>query len=165
MKTLELRYPDGSGWRIQRAADNADWKLIGAKAGEKLEVTKANAATYSLGLLELADVAPRDAKEDKKPGGLENPIEINATTLDGLSYAIKVGRLEGDNYFVSFQSSGELAKEGGDKERAERIKKIEERMPREKLLSSHVLLIPKSKLDDTLKKRDELLEKKTAAKK
>ena len=29
-----------------------------------------------------------------------------------------------------------------------------------KLLSQHVLLIPKSKLEDTLKKRAELLEKK-----
>jgi hypothetical protein len=38
-------------------------------------------------------------------------------------------------------------------------------MPREKLLSAHVLLIPKTKLDDTLKKRSDLLEKKDDAKK
>ncbi len=161
VKTLELRYPGGSGWRIERSADNADWKLAGAKPGEKLEVTRANAASYTLGLLELADVAPRDVKDT----GLDDPVLISATTLDGLSYAIKVGKLQGDSYFVSFQSSGELMKEGDDKDRAERIKKIEERIPREKLLSSHVLLIPKSKLEDTLKKRDDLLEKKDAAKK
>ena len=161
VKALELRYPDGSGWRIERAADNADWKLTGARPGEKLEVTRANSASYSLGLLELADVAPKDARDT----GLNNPILINASTLDGLSYAMKVGRLEGDSYYVSFQSSGELAKAEGDKDRAERIKKVEERLPREKLLSQHVLLVPKSKLDDTLKKRDELLEKKGGAKK
>lgn len=161
IKTLELRYPDGSGWRIERSADNADWKLAGAKPGEKLEITKANAASYSLGLLELADVAPNDAKDT----GLDNPTLITAATLDGLSYAIKVGKLQGESYHVAFQSSGELLKEGGDKERAERIRKIEERLPRDKLLSAHVLLIPKSKLDDTLKKRDELLEKKSNEKK
>ena len=41
----------------------------------------------------------------------------------------------------------------------------EERLPREKLLSGYVLLIPKSKLEDTLKKRPEMLEKKDDAKK
>jgi hypothetical protein len=161
VKSLDVRFPDGSGWRIERNADNADWKLAGARPGEKLEITKANSASYSLSMLQLADVAPKDAKDT----GLDSPIAIEATTLDGLSYAIKVGKLQGDNYFVSFQSSGELVKDGGDKERAERVKKLEERLPREKLLSSHVLLIPKSRLDDTLKKRDDLLEKKDNAKK
>jgi len=141
VKALEVRYPGGEGWRIERTGDNADWKLAGAKPGEKLEIPKANAASYSLGLLELADVAPKDAKDT----GLDKPILVNATTLAGVSYAIKVGRLEGDNHYVAFTSSGDQA--------------------REKLLSRHVLLVPKSKLEDTLKPRAELLEKKDAARK
>jgi hypothetical protein len=141
VKTLEVRYPGGDGWRIERTGDNADWKLAGAKAGEKLDIPKANAASYSLGLLELADVAPKDVKDT----GLDKPTLINATTLAGGSYAIKVGRLEQENYYVAFTSSGE--------------------QPREKLLSRHVLLVPKSKLEDTLKPRAELLEKKDAGKK
>jgi hypothetical protein len=155
VKTLEVRYPDGGGYRIERDGDNAEWRLAGARAGEKLEVTKANAASYSLSLLELADVAPKGTK-------LEEPVSIQATTLDGLSYAIEVGKLQGDNYPVRFRSSGTPRKDDKD---AERIKKLEERLPREKLLSSYVLLIPKGKLEDTLKKRGELLEKKEEAKK
>jgi hypothetical protein len=161
-KSVAVRFPDGTGWRIERSADNAEWKLDGAKAGEKLEVTKANAASYSLSLLELADVAPKDAKDT----GLDSPTLINASTLDGLDYAIKVGKLEGQNYYVSFQVSGEPEKDtGADKDRAERIKKLEERLPREKRLSAYVLLVPKSKLDDTLKKREDLLAKSDEAKK
>ena len=155
VKTLEVRYPEGGGYRIERDGDNADWRLAGARPDEKLEVTKANAASYSLGLLELADVAPQGLT-------LEQPVSIQATTFDGLSYAIKVGKLQGDNYPVSFSSSGTARKDEKD---AERIKKMEERLPREKLLSSYVLLIPKSKLEDTLKKRPEMLEKKDDAKK
>jgi hypothetical protein len=155
VKTLEVRYPEGGGYRIERDGDNADWRLAGARPDEKLEVTKANAASYSLGLLELADVAPQGLT-------LEQPVSIQATTFDGLSYAIKVGKLQGDNYPVSFSSSGTARKDEKD---AERIKKMEERLPREKLLSSYVLLIPKSKLEDTLKKRAEMLEKKDDAKK
>ena len=164
VKTLELRNPDGGGWRIERAADNADWKLDGAKPGEKLDAGKANSASYSLSLLELADVAPPEAKQNTELTGLDKPTLIDATTLDGLSYQIRVGKPEGDNYFVTFTSSGTPAAPSGKDDDA-RIKQLNERLPREKLLSDYVLLIPKSKLDDTLKPRAELLEKKPAAKK
>jgi hypothetical protein len=155
VKTLELRYPDGSGWRIERDGDNADWRLAGLKPGEKLDVSRANAASYSLSLLELADVAPPEVKE------IADPTLVKATTLDGLAYDLQVGKLQGDNYPVRFTSSGSVAPNEKD---AERLKKLEERRPREKLLAEHTLLIPKSKLEDTLKKRDDLLEKKDATK-
>ncbi len=142
VKTLEVRYPDGGGWRIERSGDNADWRLANQRPGEKLDVSKANAGSYSLSILELADVAPKDAADT----GLDRPTLINATTLAGRAYAIKVGRLEGENYYVSFQASGPDEK------------------PREKLLAQHVLLVPKAKLEDTLKKRDELVEKKDTKK-
>jgi hypothetical protein len=155
VKTLEVRYPDGGGYRVERNGDNADWRLAGARPDEKLDVTRANAASYSLSMLELADVAPKGTV-------LEQPVTIQASTLDGLSYTIKVGKLQGENYPVSFSSSGTLRKDDKD---AERLRKVEERLPREKLLSDYVLLIPKSRLEDTLKKRAELLEKKDPAKK
>jgi hypothetical protein len=160
VKTLEVRFPDGGGYRIERSGDNADWKLAGLKPGEKLEVTKANAASYVLSMLELADVLPKDTKDT----GLDKPIEIKATTLDSLSYDIKVGKLQGDNYFVTFTSSGTAKPDPKDKD-AERFKKLEERQPREKMLQNYVLLIPKGRLEDTLKKRPEFLEKKEDGKK
>jgi hypothetical protein len=143
VKSLEVRYPDGGGYRIERSGDNADWQMEGLRPGEAVDTGRANAASYSLSLLELADVAPRDAADT----GLDKPTRIDATTLAGRSYAIRVGRLAGENYYVRFESSG-----GEDK-------------PREKMLSQHVLLIPKDKLEDTLKKRAELLEKKQDTKK
>jgi hypothetical protein len=161
VKALEVRYPDGSGWKIERTGDNADWQLAGAKPGEKLDVGKANAASYSLSLLELADVAPKEAKQNSESSGLDKPILINATTLDGLSYAIRVGKAEGDNDYVSFALSGTVQGNESD----ERIKKLKERLPHEKRLSDYVLLIPRAKLEDTLKPRAELLEKKPAARK
>ena len=146
VKRLEVRYPGGGGWRIERAGDNANWKLVGAKPGEKLDIPRANAASYSLQLLELADVAPKDATDT----GLEKPISVDATTLEGAAYAIKVGKLAGDNYHVTFTAS--------------RIKPDTKDAERVKIQSQHVLLIPKSKLDDTLKQRADLLEKKETKK-
>ncbi len=160
VKSLEVKFPDGGGYRIERSGDNADWKLAGLKPGEKLEVTKANAASYSLSMLELTDVLPKDAQDT----GLDKPIEIKAATLDNLAYDIKVGKLQGDNYFVTFTSSGTVKPDPKDKD-AERIKKLEERQPREKLLQNYVLLVPKNRLEDTLKKRAEFLEKREDGKK
>ncbi len=163
VKTLDVRPPTGEAWRIERAADNADWKLAGLKPGEKLDTGRANAASYSLSLLELADVAPDDVKDT----GLDKPTLVNATTLDGLTYELKVGSLVGDNYFVRFSSSGSPAEARGEAAGpdAERLKKLLERLPREKLLADYVLLVPKSKLEDTMKPRAELLEKKADPKK
>jgi hypothetical protein len=149
VKTLEVRTPGGGGYRIERAGDNADWKLAGLKPGEKLDVSRANAASYSLQLLELADVAPKDASDT----GLDKPTLVDATTLDGLSYAIKVGKLVGENYYVTFTSAGTPKVDEKDKAKAA------DKAAREKVLAPHVLLIPKSKLEDTLKPRAELLEK------
>jgi hypothetical protein len=145
VKTLEVRYPDGGGYRIERSGDNADWKLSDAKPGEKLEITRANAASYVLGQLELADVAAKDVQNDGQMSGLDKPVRIQATTLAGASYDIKVGKLVGENYYVSFTSTSE--------------------QPRDKLLAQHVVLIPKSKLEDTLKPRAEMLAKKEDTKK
>ena len=157
VKTLEVKKADGESWKLERAGDNAEWKLTPIKPGEKVNTGNANAATYSLSLLELADVAPDDAKDT----GLDKPTLVNATTLDGLAYEIKVGRLQGDSYFVRFSSSGTVQGPEND----ERTKTLRSRQSRDKVLSDHVLLIPKSKLDDTLKPRADLLEKKADAKK
>ncbi len=161
VKVMEVRFADGTGWKIERSGDNADWKLAGARGDEKLEITSANSASYSLSLIELADVAPANLKPEDT--GLDKPTLVAATTLEGLSYAMKVGKLSGANYYASVAIAGTPKAEGKDAE--ERLKKINERLPREKSLASYVILIPKSKLDDILKKRSELLVKKEEKKK
>ena len=88
---------------------------------------------------------------------------VTATTLDGLTYTLKLGKLSGENYYATVAIAGEPRPEGKDAE--ERLKKINERLPREKALAAYTLLIPKSKLDDIVKKRADLLVKKEEKKK
>jgi len=142
VKSLEVRYPGGDGWRLERTGDSAPWKLDGTlRPGEQVDTSKANAATYVLGLLELADVAPKGASPETT--GLDKPIRLRATTLGGLSYVVAIGKLEGENYYVKLESGG---------------------AEKDKLFMRHVVLIPKSRLEDTLKKRAELIEKKDTKK-
>ena len=152
---------EGEGWKIERSDDKADWKLIGARADEKLEITKANAASYALANLELADIAPPDA--DPKSTGLARPIRVSATTFDGLSYTLSLGRTEGENLYLRVAIDGEPKPVGKDAE--ERLKKMQERLPRERALSAHTLLVAKSQLEDLLKPRAELLARKPERKK
>jgi Domain of unknown function (DUF4340) len=161
VKTLEVRDAAGAAWKIERAGDNADWKLAGIHGGEKLDVAKANAAGYTFARLEVADVAPKDAKPEDT--GLDKPSVVTATTFDGLSYTLKLGKPEGDNDYATLAIAGEPRPEGKDAE--ERLKKINARLPREKALGNYMLLIPKARLDDIVKKRADLLAKKEEKKK
>jgi len=141
IKTLELRSADGTRWRIERTGENAPWKLDGARRGEKLEVTKANAASYSLSLLSLADVAPDSLSAEQ--AGFDKPsATIEASTFAGLDYRLMLGKPEGNAYYVRLSVSGAQVPE------------------RDQELARHRLLIAKSKFEDVLKKRSELLEKK-----
>ena len=148
VKILEVQLAGEQPWKIERARNGAPWVLAGARAGEKVEVTKANSASYSLSLLELADVAPSGTSAQS--AGFDKPTAtISATTFDGLRYGFTVGRLEGNNYYLRFTREGESDN-----------KKDTARLAREQALVPYTLLVAKSKLDDTLKKRSELLEEK-----
>jgi hypothetical protein len=157
VKAMEVSLAGGERWKIERARDDAAWKLSPIRAGEKLDVIRANSASYSLNSVDIADVAAPGMKAADT--GLDKPSAvITAATFDGLTYTVKLGRLAGDNYYASVAIAGEAKASGPDA--AERQKKIAERLPRERALATHTLLIARSKFDDILKKRAELLEKK-----
>lgn len=162
VKSLEVTYADGGSWNIERSGDNADWKLDGLKPGEKLEVTRANSASYSLSNIDIVDVLPKSTKDETT--GLDKPVVAVAQTFDGLTYTLRIGKLTDDsNYHVKVSVAGEPRPEGKDAD--ERAKKFAERLPREKALEGHVLLVAKNKLEDVLKKRPELLETRDEGKK
>jgi hypothetical protein len=88
---------------------------------------------------------------------------VVASTFDGLTYTLKLGKARGDDFYATLWVSGEAKSTGADA--GERTNSLAERLPREKALAGHILLIPRSKFEDVLRKRAELLEKKDPAKK
>jgi Domain of unknown function (DUF4340) len=162
VRSMEVTLAGGEKWKIERPGDNANWKLTPLRAGEKLDVIRANSASYSLNSVELADVAAPGLKPADT--GLDKPFaSIVATTFDGLTYTVRLGKPAGENFHGMVAIAGAGKASGPDA--AERQKKIDERLPRERALAAHTLLIAKSKFDDILKKRAELLEKKASGKK
>ncbi len=161
VRSMEVTYPGRGKWRIERAGDDADWKLTPLYAGEQLDVIRANSASYSLNRVALADVAAPGLRPEET--GLDRPVTVVASTFDALTYTLKLGKLRGEDYFAMLWISGEPKPTGPDA--AERGKQLAERLPRERALAGNVLLIPRATFDDILKSRADLLEKKAPAKK
>lgn len=159
VKSLQVTLADGEAWKIERASDSPDWKLAGAKPAEKLDTSKANAASYSLSGLSIEDIAASAKPEDN---GLDKPAVVTATTFDGLTYTLRIGKLADEKYPLQVQIEGALAKSDkpDDKSAGKNAGKNPARLERERALKDYVLLVQKSKLADTLKKRSELLEQK-----
>ncbi len=173
VRILEVKPAEGNeGYRIERVTDGIEWKLDPATPGQKLDVSRANAASYSLNKMEIDDLAAADADT-----GLDKPTIVTATTFDGLTYTLKIGATAKDKTFVKVEVEGtpkrestpsrnekpdEKAEEKEKREKAfaEEAKKLDERIAREKTLKDYVLVVPSRKLADTLKKRGELLEQK-----
>jgi hypothetical protein len=173
VRSLEVKPPEGKdGYRIERVTDGIDWKLDGAasvqSAGQKLDVSRANAASYSLSRIDIEDLAAADANT-----GLDKPTIVTATTFDGLTYTLRMGNVEKDRMFVKVEVEGTPARESTppkdekaedkakrEKSFADEKKKLEERVAREKTLKDYVLVVSAKKFADTLKKRSELLEQK-----
>jgi len=172
VKTLEVKMADGTHWKISRDGPDAGWNLDGEiPPGQQVAVTKANAASYSMSLLGIEDVAPPDLKPAQS--GLDRPSVVTATTFDGLTYTLNVGKLIDGKYAMTVSIDGEpnrtrtpkanesdADKAKQDKAFAENLKKLEARLAREKALAGRVLMIEKIKLDDILEKRAHFLEKK-----
>ena len=169
VKTLEVKPADGTdGYRIERVTDGIDWKLDRAAPGQKLDVSRANAASYSLSRIDIEDLAAPDANT-----GLDKPTTLTATTFDGLTYTLRIGNIEKDKAFVKVEVEGAPVRESTppkdekaeDKEKREKAfadetKKLDERIAREKTLKDYVLVVSAKKLADTIRKRGELLEQK-----
>lgn len=173
VKSLDVKLADGEGYAIERAIDGPDWKLRKSAGGERLDISRANAAAYSLNKVEIEDLAAGDKPEDN---GMDKPAVVTATTFDGLTYTLRIGRLEKERYPVTVEVDGtpkrELeqradekpeAKAEREKSFAEDLKQLEEHVAHDKGLKGHVLLVAKAKLADTLKKKSELLEQKKPA--
>jgi hypothetical protein len=145
VKSVEVKYLDAAAsWKVERSGDNADWKLAGLRGGEKLDITRANAASYTFGQIEPADVAP--AATTPAEAGLDKPTVITVATLDGRGYVLKIGKTENGNAYASLASTGEVS-------------------PAAKALEGRIVLVPRGKLDDILKRRADLLEAKPEKKK
>jgi len=155
-------------WKIQREPESANWKFADAKPGEEVDQTKVSGLASSLSNLSFADVL--DPKATPESTGLDKPSAATIETFDGITYTLKIGKLETDKYPVTVAITSALAtqREPAPNEKAEDKKKLddefaaqkkelEEKVAKEKKFEGRAFLINKYGIDQLLKNRSDLI--------
>jgi hypothetical protein len=156
--------PEGRApeWKVTRKEEWGQW---GFAKGGALNASAAVAAVNKLGSMSFVDVVPDPARD---PAHMAT-VAV-AETFDNLTYRIKIAKRQAaDDYQVSFTVSGEPPrkrvpekgekaedKERRDKEFAETLKALDERIAAEKALAKWVYVVASSEVEPLLKTRSEM---------
>jgi hypothetical protein len=155
--------PEGAApnWKITRDVEWGQWKLGG---GGDLDASNAVRAANALGDVSFTDVA-------LKPGESEKPFVAVAETFDDLTYRVTLARKpRADEYYLRFTVSGEPARKRvpekdekpeerarRDKDYAETLKRLEERIAKEKGLAQWTYVVARPQVEPLLKSRAEMI--------
>ncbi|HSN40330.1 MAG TPA: DUF4340 domain-containing protein [Burkholderiales bacterium] len=151
-------------WKITRDEEYGQWKF--ASGSGTLDASAAVGAANALSGLAFDDVVT-----GSREGETEHPGTVTAETFDNLTYTLKVARRKaGGDYDVSFAVSGEPPakrvpeknekpedKARLDKEFAETLKKLEERIAREKALAKWTYVVSAKQLAPLMKERAQMI--------
>ena len=171
VKTLAVG-PEGAApqWKIARDLEWGQWRFAGG--GGDLDASAAVGAVNALGGMTFTDVAV-----GAKPEDTDKPVVAVAGTFDNLTYTVKIAKKKtGNEYDVSFTISGDPAGRRTpekdekpeetarrDKDFAENLKRLEERMAREKALAKWTFVVAKSAVEPLLKDRAQLVAQKAVS--
>jgi uncharacterized protein DUF4340 len=156
-------------YQLSRDQEAGDWVLAGLRPGEKTDPSAAVSATNAFYALAFSDIAM-----DVKPEQLNRATTITADTFDGWTYVMRVAPRPNDdaNVLFSVAVSGEAKptervpvkdekpeeKEKRDKEHAEKFKRLQAQLAREKTLDKWVFVVDKKLLAPVLRERSRFIE-------
>lgn len=159
IKTLTVADEKGTRWKITRDEEWGQWKF--AAGGGELDPSAAVEATNALGKLSFKDVAVKPEAD-----GAEKPVTVTADTFDHVSYVFRIAPRRGGDYLMSGRIEGEPPaqrtpekdekpqdKERRDKEYAEQMKTLKERLARERTLEKWTYVVEAKTVEPVLKDR------------
>jgi hypothetical protein len=167
-KSIAVTFPEATNsWKLVRESETGDFKLAEPKAGEELDSSKVSGVSNPFSAPSFNDIVSGGTLE---PTNLEKATVISIETFDNFSYAIKVGPKQDDNYPITMTVTATLAKERKpaadekpedkdrlDKEFADTLKKLEEKLAAEKTFQPWTFLVSSWTVDSLLKTRGDLL--------
>jgi hypothetical protein len=159
-----------NSWKLEREKEGAELKLADAKPGEELDNGKISGMANPFSSPTFVDVIM-----GAKPGetGLEKPTMVKIETFDGFTYDIKVGTKTNENYYLTMAVAGNFPKERAagtdekpedkaklDKEFADNLKKLGDKLAQEKAFESWTFLAAGWPVDSVVKERGQLFAEK-----
>ena len=168
VKSIAVDFPEATNsWKVTRETEAGPWRLFEPKAGEDLDSSKLTSLSSPLGSLAFNDVAPESAQEHF---GLQHPVMATLETFDHFAYAFKVGLKTNENYPIRVAVTASFPKErpvgagekAEDKEKLEKqfkddLKKLEDKLAKEKGFEPWIFEVSSWSLDSLLKRRSELM--------
>ena len=165
-----------NNWKISRETEAGEWKLADDKATEKLDSSKVSSVNNALSYPSFNDVASGVKPEN---AGFDKGVTAVIESFDGFTFTAKTApKPGGDDYYLHIAVTGNFPKERTpgkdekpedktrlDKEFADNLKKLEERLKADRKFSDWVYVVSKWTVDPLLKVRHELLEEKKEEKK
>lgn len=172
-KSVSVTFAEATNsWTLARETEAGEWKLVDAKAEEKLDSAKSSGVTSPFSSPQLNDVALGMTPEQS---GLDKPTVIKVSTFDGFDYTVNVGAKTNDNFLLTVAVAGNFPKERAavadekpedkakaDKEFADTLKAQQEKLATEAAFGKWTYQVASWLVEPLLKKRSELLEEKAA---
>lgn len=172
-KTIAVTFPEATNsWTLTRETEAGEWKLVDAKADEKLDSGKSAGVTSPFSSPTLNDVALGLSPEQS---GLDKPTVVKISTFDGFDYTVNVGAKTNENFLLTVAVAGNFPKERpavadekpedktkADKEFADKLKAQQEKLTTEAAYGKWTFQVAAWTVEPLLKKRSELLEEKPA---
>lgn len=172
-RSIRVTFPEATNsWTLIRETETSEWKLADATADEKLDSSKSAGVTSPFTTPSPNDVALGLTPEQS---GLAKPIVIKITTFAGFEYIVNVGAKHGEDYLLTVAVTGNFPKERparadekpedktkADKAFADELKQHQEKLATESAFSKWTYQVAAWTVDPLLKKRNELLEEKSA---
>jgi len=161
---------NAAGWKITRDEEWGQWKF--AAGGGNLDASAAVSAANQLSSWTFEDVATT------QPEAGDKPVTVTAETFDRVTYTFRITPRKAGGYFLNGNVEGEppqtrtpekdekpADKERRDKEYAETLKRLQERLARERALSKWTYVMDAKTIAPLLRQRGELVAVPPAAKK
>ncbi|MBN9690518.1 MAG: DUF4340 domain-containing protein [Verrucomicrobia bacterium] len=166
--SVQITHPDATNsFTLTRTNEFSDWTLVEAAATETLDKNKLFSFNSLLSGPSFNDLI---LNPDLAKLGLDQPTRALIKTASGLTYELRVGQPDGDNYPVQVTVTGNLVrertaaadekpedKERLDKEFKEKLAKLEQKLKTEEGFGKWTFTVSKWTIDPVLKKRSELM--------
>ncbi|MHC1768718.1 MAG: DUF4340 domain-containing protein [Verrucomicrobiia bacterium] len=177
LRSISVTHPGGTNsWTLVREKEGGDLQLADKKEGEEFDKNKAYSAGNALSWASFTDVLNPEAKPEEI--GLDNPVVAKLETFDNFVYTIRTAKAKGTNendYTLQMNVQANLAKERTpgtdekpedkeklDKEFKDNLKKLEEKLAKEKACEKWTYLVSKYTVEPLLKPRSEFMAEKKA---
>jgi hypothetical protein len=173
IRSIALTAPEATNsWTLSRDAETNSWTLANATADEALDKNKVGGVAGSFGGATFNDVL---AGKSTAEAGLADPTKVGFTTFDGFTYELQTGKLLGDDYPLTVTVEGAFAqsrtagtdekpedKTKLDKEFADQLVKLNEKLKKEKAFAGRTFLVSKWTVEALVKSRHDLVQEKKA---